>query len=227
MKITKGTNFKPCDEKEPKEHHKDLDKDDCWHDCRHHCRCCCCCCKGDKGDKGDGGSCYGTIIPFCSSNYVLMGTNHLGKRNGLCAMGFGYARYIESPDDPIDFEKMGNSFCDQFAFSMPEHGRITSMSAYFSSNEKNDSTTDVILNSRVILRVIRQQQFHACSRRENCNGAIVPGEPTYFKRRGLLSNISIPVAAEARLMLVLYMESPPTVSSMRGAVGGGLRIEAQ
>ncbi|WP_276567130.1 exosporium glycoprotein BclB-related protein, partial [Bacillus thuringiensis] len=184
---------------------------------------------GDTGATGATGPIgTGAIIPFASGLPISLTTIAGGLAGTPGFIGFGSSTTGITVLGPTIDLTGGSGISLDYAFSMPDEGIITSISAYF-------STTVALALVGTTLTITAQ--LYSSTTPDNTftpiPGAVVTLAPqlTGVVAVGTISNgittgLSIPVTAETRLLLVFSVtaEGVTLVNAVTGYASGGIRI---
>lgn len=169
----------------------------------------------------------GSIIPYASADPITVTTLVGGSPGAMALIGFGNSYSgINSTGGVIDLTSGGNF---NYAFSTSRNGTITSVSAYF-------STTNFLFLAGTSLFIT--SQLYSSPNPGNIFSPIPGGQVTLFPNftggvpigtvsYGISNGLSIPVAAQTRLLLVFYASSPGSgsVNTISGFASAGVTIE--
>lgn len=168
-----------------------------------------------------------SIIPFSSGAPLMLTTVLGGLLNSGAAMGFGNSvSGLSQIGGIIDATSINN-----FAFSVPRDGTITSLSASFS----NTIALTLIGSTLNVTAQLYQAYSSSSNIFTAVPGAIVTLAPSYTGivsigtvANGSTSGLSIPVTAGTRLMMVVRSDITAgldVATSMSGYASAGLSIQ--
>ncbi|MED3325336.1 exosporium glycoprotein BclB-related protein, partial [Bacillus thuringiensis] len=180
---------------------------------------------GITGPTGLAGS--GAIIPFASGLPINLTTIAGGLAGTLGFIGFGSAAPGTALGAVIDLTG-GPGISLDYAFSMPDDGVITSISAYFSTTEALSLVgTTVTITAQLYSSSIPDNTFAPIP------GTVVTLAPPLTgilalgtTSNGITTGLSIPVTAETRLLLVFSATATGLglINTVTGYASGGMRI---
>ena len=166
-----------------------------------------------------------SIIPYASGSTITLTTAIAGP--GTAALvGFGNNISGVTNSGFIDLSSGNNNY----AFSMPTTGTITSISAYFSTaNTVNLIGVTIIISAQLYISYSPNNIFTAISGTQvimspSLTGLVNPGNIS----NGIVSGLSIPVVAQSRLLLVFSASiagGPPTNNTIVGYASAGVAIQ--
>lgn len=158
--------------------------------------------QGPEGPEGPAGP--GAIIPFASGDPVIMTTILGGLIGTTSILGFGSSTTgVSIVGGVIDITAIEN-----MAFSVPRDGTITSIAAYFSTTLALDLVgSTVTLTAQLYQSTTPDNTFSpipgaTVTLAPSLTGIVPIGTPS----NGITSDLSIPVTAETRLMIVFSAE---------------------
>lgn len=181
---------------------------------------------GPTGPAGAAGN--GSIIPFSSGTPITLTTLDTGAEGIPAFIGFGNGTCgISQLASQIDLTNPARTDTN-FAFLMPRDGIITSISAYFSTTVALSLTnTTVSIKAQLYSSTTPNNIFTAIP------GAIVTLVPNLTGQapigsisNGIISNLSIPVSSQTRLLLVFSATATGSilVNSIVGYASAGISI---
>ena len=173
---------------------------------------------GPTGPTGANGN--GSIIPFASGTPITITTIDSGAEGIPAFIGFGDSTCgISQLTTTIDLTNPARTNTN-FAFSMPRDGIITSITAYFST-----TVALSLINTTISIKA----QLYSSNVPNNIF-TLVPGTtvtlvPSFTGQvpigsisSGIISNLSIPVTSQTRLLLVFFATA--TGSNLANAIVG-------
>jgi BclB C-terminal domain-containing protein len=174
-----------------------------------------------------GAASAGTIIPFASGLPISISTTVSGPGIGGL-VGFGNSASTSSSGTSTIDLTGGPGVLQNFAFSMPRSGTITSISAYFSTTTALSLIgTTISISAQLYESTTPDNTFTAVP------GAVVtlaPGLSGLIAlgtiSNGITTGLSIPVTAQTRLLLVYTATASgiTTTNTINGYASGGLSI---
>jgi len=165
-----------------------------------------------------------TIIPFSTGERpIMLVTTDNGERTGVSVLGFGSAGELDAPDDPIVFALTSGAE-SYYAFSMPTNGIITSLSAKFILYSVV-LPVDNTITAQLYYSLTLDNTFFPVPGATIELGTILsndtPGKVLY----GSVTDLSVPIPAQASLMLIFYNTADLQETALvRGVMQGGLLI---
>ncbi|WP_420973765.1 exosporium glycoprotein BclB-related protein [Bacillus thuringiensis] len=181
---------------------------------------------GPTGATGPIGN--GAIIPFASGLPISLTTIAGGLAGIPGFIGFGSSTTGITVLGPTIDLIGGSEISLDYAFSMPDDGVITSISAYFSTTVALSLIgTTITITAQLYSSTIPDNTFTAIP------GAVVTLAPPLTGivalgtiSRGKTTGLSIPVTAETRMLLVFSATAAglSLVSTVTGYASGGIRI---
>lgn len=184
---------------------------------------------GATGPTGPAGaSSNGSIIPFASGTPITITTIDSGAEGIPAFIGFGDSTCgISQLTTTIDLTNPARTNTN-FAFSMPRDGIITSITAYFST-----TVALSLINTTISIKA----QLYSSNVPNNIF-TLVPGTtvtlvPSFTGQvpigsisSGIISNLSIPVTSQTRLLLVFFATATGSnlANSIVGYASAGLSI---
>lgn len=179
---------------------------------------------GPTGATGGAGN--GIIIPYASGGPIIMSSS-LNQLNNVSALGFGGSVTRLISIDGVITESISSNNC---AFSMPRDGTITSISAYFSTTVDFDLPASVFtIVAQLYSSLTLDDTFIAIP---DARVALTPSLSGNDIARGtvakgITTGLTIPVAAEERLLLVFIAEltgGTDTQTAITGHASAGVSI---
>lgn len=175
---------------------------------------------GATGNTGPTGQAIESIIPFASGLPITLTTIAGGLIGTPAFVGFGSsAPGIAIVNDTINLTNPSATLTN-FAFSVPRDGVITSIAAYFSTTLALSLVgSNVLISAQLFQSTAPNNNFTAIP------GALVSLSPILTSilavgtiSSGIAQNLSIPVTAQTRLILV-YTATASGLSLLNSVVG--------
>ncbi len=172
---------------------------------------------GSTGATGADGN--GSIIPYASGTAVALSAVLGGLLNLFALVGFG-----RSVDGVLNSDLLSGSLAVQnYAFSMPRAGTITSISGYFTTTVGVGLVgTTVTIRAQVYVSLRPTNAFVLLT------GVALPtmtGVIAIGTIRNATTTVSVPVAAQARLLVVFTIEASPAIAAVvTGYASAGITI---
>ena len=167
--------------------------------CPHLCGCCCCCHLGVACEETDG-----SIIPFASGDCITASTKADGQADFPNMIGFGTAyKPTQIPFGPtLDLTTAQRDL----AFSVPRDGVIKAIDAHFTVyTPLSCSHANITLHAQLYQADRLSDVFTAIPGAQvNLSPGFAGNAPQGAVSEGFLTNLSIPVTARNRLLLVFY-----------------------
>lgn len=171
---------------------------------------------GPTGQTGPTG--LGAIVPFASGIPITM----INGRGG--AVGFGNSGSVDIIAGTIT---IGTTNIQNFAYSMPRNGTVTSISAYFSTVFEFTLVSPVTITAQLYISTTPNNTFTAVP------GAVVTLTPALpigiipvgTITRGSITGLSIPITIETRMLIVFTSSTLPSGLTVTGYASAGMSIE--
>jgi BclB C-terminal domain-containing protein len=184
---------------------------------------------GSTGATGaTGANAAGAILPFSSGAPVVLTTLAGGVSGTPGLIGFGNSVTGLPLGAAIDLAGSPTTLLN-FAFSMPRDGVITSLSAYFSlAAEIQLIGTTVDITAQLYAAANGNVFTPVSGTAVTLAPAFGPGFHSIgANTRGLLTNLSVPVSAQTRLLLVFRATAAGAfpVNTIAGYASGGISVE--
>lgn len=164
-----------------------------------------------------------TIVPFSSGGPITLTTNDVGVNGVPSFIGFGAAAAGNVSLEPtIDM-----STIDMFSFIMPRDGVIKSIAAYFTTTIPNDLTNTTVTISARLYKAESDNTFSEIPGTTVTLSPALTGDVEIGNiSKGLIDNLSIPVSAGTRLLLVFSASAVGEryQNSLIGLASGGIGI---
>lgn len=181
--------------------------------------------RGETGPQGPSGG--SAIIAFSSGDFITMSTNEDGTTLFPYIIGFGAA--YKSPIVPYSTVMDLATFQNNFAFTMPRDGVINEIAAHFTVfGPETYINTNVTLHVQLYQADLLSTVFYAIPETRVDMAPSFTGETLQGSVcEELLTNLSIPIAARTRLLLVAYMTASGAlpVQSVLGFADAGVSIQ--
>jgi len=168
----------------------------------------------------------GTIIPFSTGDRPnRLRTNANGERSEVSVLGFGNAGELYAPSDPIEFlvDPGAEQYC---AFPMPTSGIITALSAKFILSDLYPQIDNTII-AQLYYSLTLDNAFIPVPGATVNLGTILGSDPLGTVLNGIVTDLYVPIPAQASLLLIFYntnTASPPQATEARGVIQAGLLI---
>lgn len=181
---------------------------------------------GPTGPTGASGN--SSIIPFSSGTPITLTTIEGGFEGIPSFLGYGDSTCGLGPlSNPIDLTNPAGTRTN-FAFSMPRDGIITSISAFFSTTVALSLTnTNVNIKLQLYSSPTPNNIFTAIQGTTLNLSPILTGQiPIGTISHGIISNLSIPVTSQTRLLLVFSATATGSIliNSIVGYASAGIGI---
>lgn len=164
------------------------------------------------------------IIPFSSGRPITLTTNNENVDGVASFIGFGNGTASNIALAP----SLNLTNLDNYSFSMPVTGTITSFAAYFSTSTPLDLTgTTATITARIYRSTTNDNIFNeipgaVITLSPNLTGNVIEGTSV----KGIIQNLNIAVTAETRLLVVFSSRSAGErfQNSIQGYASAGISI---